>query len=226
VRDVAGLVLAAGSGRRFAAAGGTGSKLLATVAGRPLLDHVLDLAGTIGLTPVTVVIPPDAAALQPLLAARPWVGSVTNPDAATGMRTSVAVGLRALEALVASDAHGAAELGACVVLLGDQPSVAPDVVQQVIATWRTTGRPVRVRYSDGPGHPVLLPREHWSTIRAGLQAAPIDEGARGMLAGLGAVDVDVAGPAPTDVDVPADLDRVDRPPVRDPEGTADAPDTR
>jgi len=200
--DVAALVLAAGEGRRYRADGGAGPKVLAQLDGRPLLAHVLDLAGLAGLRPVLVVVPPDTATFAPVLAARSDVRAVVNPDSARGMATSLVAGLDVLGPMPT--------VAACVVLLADQPAVEATVVEQVVAEWRRTGRPVRARYADGAAHPVLLPREWWATIVTGLREAAADEGARGMLAGIGAIDLHVAGPMPVDVDVPADLDRAGR----------------
>jgi molybdenum cofactor cytidylyltransferase len=210
---IAALVLAAGAGRRFTAAGGNGPKVMASVAGRPLIAHVLEVASRAGLGPLVVVVPPERDARPPgtgleglpaLLGASARdvdLRTVVNPRAADGMSTSVAAGLSALES---ED-----RVSACIVLLADQPSIDPEVITRVVAEWRRTGRPVRTDYEDGPGHPVLLPRGTWATVIAGLRDPDrrTDEGARGMLAGLGAIVIEVAGPMPVDVDTPADLQR-------------------
>jgi len=198
---VAALVLAAGSGRRYAAAGGIGPKVLATLDGRPLISLVLDVAAAAGLDPVLVVVAPESDGILPVTAAHPSTRTVVNPDAAAGMATSVAAGL---DALRSSDD----EVLACVVLLADQPSVDPSVIAQVIAAWRRTGDPARARYADGLGHPVLLPRGTWETVVQHLRApGSVDLGARHLLGALGANEVAVPGPMPTDVDVPDDLGR-------------------
>jgi CTP:molybdopterin cytidylyltransferase MocA len=67
---------------------------------------------------------------------------------------------------------------------------------------------VRVRYDDGPGHPVLLPRPVWRSVvehLATTDGGAREHGAGPLLAGLGVVEVRVPGPAPVDVDVPSDL---------------------
>jgi molybdenum cofactor cytidylyltransferase len=208
MNDVAAVLLAAGSGRRFTAAGGSGSKLLAELDGRPLLLHALDAIVAAGLAPVVVVLPPDSAELLAAIDGRGDVDAVVNPEAADGLATSVAVGLRTLAA-----AHPGSDEGgpiACLILLADQPALDADVLERVIDTWRRTGRPVRVRYDDGPGHPVLLPRPVWETIEGRL--VTLDEhgrerGAGRLLAELEVIDIPVPGPAPVDVDVPGDLVR-------------------
>jgi len=202
--QVAALVLAAGAGRRFAAAGGVGQKLLATVDGRPLLSSVLDVAMTAGLDPVLIVVPPDNDELIALAETHPAIRIVVNPDAAVGMATSVAAGLEAL----ASTVDMAGTVGACVVLLGDQPGIDPDVIEAVVGASQRSGRPARARYSDGVGHPVVLPRASWSGLVAGLPSTGSPErGAQGLLTGLGVIEVDVIRPMPLDIDVPEDIHR-------------------
>ncbi len=212
--NVAGLILAAGSGRRFSAEGGTGPKLLADVSGRPLVAHAIDGARHAGLDPLVVVLPPGSEALRAaIIAADPDVRLVVNPAAASGIASSVAAGLDALGRLPGDERSDDELSGACVVLLADQPGIGASTIDAVLEAWRRTGRPARARYDDGPGHPVILPRTDWSRIGAHLRPAAkdigSDEGARSMLDDLEVVEVVIAGPAPVDVDVPHDLSRAD-----------------
>ncbi len=210
--NVAGLILAAGSGRRFSAEGGTGPKLLADVSGRPLVAHAIDGARHAGLDPLVVVLPPGSEALRAaIIAADPDVRLVVNSAAASGIASSVAAGLDALGRLPGDERSDDELPGACVVLLADQPGIGASTIDAVLEAWRRTGRPARARYDDGPGHPVVLPRTDWSRIGAHLRPAAkdigSDEGARSMLDDLEVVEVVIAGPAPVDVDVPHDLSR-------------------
>ena len=211
---VAGLILAAGSGRRFAAEGGTGPKLLADVSGRPLITHAIDGARHAGLDPLVVVVPPESQALcAAIIAADPDVRLIINSAASSGIASSVAAGLEALGRLPGDERPDDELPGACVVLLADQPGIGASAIDAVLAAWRRTGRPARARYDDGPSHPVVLPRTVWSRIGAHLRPAAeddgADEGARSMLDDLEVVEVMIAGPAPVDVDVPHDLSRTD-----------------
>lgn len=204
---MAGLILAAGAGHRFSAGGGAVPKLLSEVRGRPLIAHAIDGARRSGLDPLFVVLPPESDALHAAAqAADARVRTVINPVAASGIGSSVVAGLAALDRL-----RGGELPAACVVLLADQPGIDIAVVDAVVAAWRRTGRPVRARYDDGPGHPVVLPRSDWSRISADLRHAGLatgaDEGARNVLAGLDVLEVPVPGTAPVDVDVPEDLPR-------------------
>ena len=194
-RPLPALVLAAGQGRRFRAAGGIGPKVLATVGDRPILGHAIDAAEAAGLEPIIIITGPDLAdtpSFEVLCRAHPSAAVVVNARAAEGMGTSLAAGLEHL----ALDPSAAA----CVVLLGDQPGIAPTIITEAVATWHRTGAPVRVRYLDGPGHPVVLPSTMWSMLMDRTA-----EGARDVLAGLAIEEVEAGTPAPRDIDVPGDL---------------------
>jgi CTP:molybdopterin cytidylyltransferase MocA len=194
------LILAAGLGVRYRAEGGSGPKVLAELAGRPLLAHVADVATAAGLSPTLVVVAPELASADGATGLEePDLQLVVNPHPERGLGPSLRMGLAAL-------ADGAAD--ACVVLLGDQPGIDPAVVRDVVAAWRRTGRPARARYLDGAGHPVLLPRATWPTLGSSGATAG-DAGARDLLAGLDVLEVEVARHAPMDVDTPADLARID-----------------
>jgi CTP:molybdopterin cytidylyltransferase MocA len=199
--SVAALVLAAGEGRRFVAAGGTTPKVLAPLAGRPLLSHVIALTGRAGLDPVLVVMPEGDEVLA-AMGAHPDVRIVVNPDPTAGPAASLAAGLAAFGP---SDA----DVEACVVLLADQPLIDPAVVLEVVAACRRAGRPARARYDDGPGHPVVLPSTDWAALSAALRgSADPARGARALLADLGCIEVAIPGPMPIDVDEPDDLRRI------------------
>lgn len=188
------LVLAAGSGRRFG-----GAKLLAPFRGRPLLGHVLELAGRAragGLVSAACVViagGDDAAADMVEAAGHTRVG---NPAPQRGLSSSLRLGLASLPA----------GIDAALVLLGDQPMVRLQVLEALITAWRAgTGVMIRPRYAEAsaePGHPVLADRSIWSLAdrlqgEAGFGAA-LPVGARGVTL------IDVAGGNP-DVDTPADL---------------------
>jgi CTP:molybdopterin cytidylyltransferase MocA len=82
------------------------------------------------------------------------------------------------------------EARAAVVVLGDGPSLNPEAVDRVIATWRDRAADVvAATYGGTRLHPVLLARSAWSRIP--------DEGARTLDAVL--VSCDDLGP-PGDVD--------------------------
>ena len=89
---VTAIVLAAGSGSRFG-----GGKLLATIGGRPVLQHVLDAIAAAGVDAVVVVLGAEAPAIE---AAIEWRTErrVVNPAPQDGLSSSLRVGFGALPA--------------------------------------------------------------------------------------------------------------------------------
>ena len=184
------LVLAAGAGSRFG-----GGKLLASIDGRPVLQHVLDTLADAGLADVVVVLGNDAGAVE---SAMTWRDErrVINPAPDRGLSSSLQVGFGA----VGPDA------GSVLVALGDQPLVGADVIRSLLDAPQQDGRPIVVpAYADDGGrNPVLLYRPAFSLV---AEAA----GDRGLGPVLAAhpelvTEVAVAGTNP-DVDTPADLAR-------------------
>ena len=111
-----GLVLAAGSGSRFG-----GGKLLASVAGRPVLQHVLDALAEAGVDDVVVVLGDDAAAHEAAIA---WRAErrVVNPEPRRGLASSLQVGFEAVGA-----GHDSV-----LVALGDQPLISPSAIRSLL----------------------------------------------------------------------------------------------
>jgi nicotine blue oxidoreductase len=127
----------------------------------------------------------------------PGVVSVHNPDWMTGMGSSLATGLRALE--------GGAD--AAVIALADQPLVGAEAVRRLIAA-HAGGATVAVAAYDGkPRNPVLIDRVHWPAV---IALATGDAGARPFLrANPGLVTLVECGDtgSPVDIDTPQDLAR-------------------
>jgi CTP:molybdopterin cytidylyltransferase MocA len=183
---VAGLILAAGAGRRFGM-----PKALVRWRGRPLVAHAGAVLRGAGLDPVLVVV---GAAAGEVRAAAPGLTCVDNPAWESGMASSLRAGLGALAATAAE---------AAVVLLVDMPGVTSSAVRR-IARPATSSALVMGGYGDRRGHPVLLGREHWA---GAAESASGDRGARDYLREharrVQVVEVgDVADDA--DLDYPAD----------------------
>jgi CTP:molybdopterin cytidylyltransferase MocA len=157
--EVAGLVLAAGAGRRYGM-----PKALVPYRGSLLVRRAAETLSAAGCRPVVVV----GAEAGRVRAAAPELDFVDNPGWATGMASSLRVGLAALRG-------GAAE--AVVVLLVDMPGVTPAAVRR-IAGHATTAALAMGGYGERRGHPVLLGRDHWDGVAA---AATGDRGARDYL---------------------------------------------
>jgi molybdenum cofactor cytidylyltransferase len=189
---VTGIVLAAGTSSRLGR-----PKQLLTLAGKPVLRHVIDALDSTEVDEVVVVL---GHRVDEILRAVPTTGRVRvciNDEYPAGQSTSLRAGLRA-----ASDRSHAA-----LILLGDQPGVRPAAVKLVIEAWRGgRTRAVQAGYGGVPGHPVLFDRSLWPQ----LEQVMGDEGARGILAAHPEwrTLVEVGGPAPLDVDTEEDFARL------------------
>jgi CTP:molybdopterin cytidylyltransferase MocA len=187
--EVAGLVLAAGAGRRYGMA-----KALVAYDGALLVHRAAATLRAAGCAPTRVVVGAEAAAVR---AAAPGLDYVENPLWATGMGSSLRAGLAALAGTTAQ---------AAVVLLVDMPGVTAEAVRRILA-YASPDALVTGGYGDRRGHPVLFGRDHWAGAAA---AATGDRGSRDYLRAhtdrLQVVDVsDVADD--TDLDVPSGVRR-------------------
>ena len=185
--EIAGLVLAAGAGRRYGMA-----KALAEWDGRLLVRRAAETLRDAGCAPVVVVVGARAADVR---AAAPELTCVENPQWPTGMASSLRTGLAELAGTPAE---------AAVVLLVDMPGVTSSAVRRLAAIAGPEALAMG-GYGDRRGHPVLLGRRHWAGVAAAVTG---DRGARDYLrAHAGQVRVvpvgDVADDA--DLDVPTGL---------------------
>jgi molybdenum cofactor cytidylyltransferase len=187
-RRFAALVLAAGRSTRM----GGPNKLLAEIAGRPLVRIAVEEALASRARPIIVVTghqsEPVAAAVKDL-----DVVLVHNPDYAAGLSTSLRVGIAA----VPSDAEGA------VVVLGDMPQVDATLIDRLLAAFDPEkGALVAVPAIDGKrGNPVVWSRRFFPE----LAAIEGDIGARHLIASYpeAVIEVPVTGKAALiDVDTP------------------------
>jgi CTP:molybdopterin cytidylyltransferase MocA len=160
---VAGLLLAAGAGRRFG-----GPKALAELDGEPFVLRSLRVLEEAGCTSIRVVV---GAAADEVRAVLPNPGqAVFAEDWASGMGASLRTGLAALR-----ETEGPV---AALVHLVDLPWIGPEILTRV-ATNATTETIARAGYDGVPGHPVLLGRHWWPEIEKTAQG---DRGARDWLA--------------------------------------------
>ncbi len=184
---VAGLLLAAGAGRRMG-----GPKALVELDGEPLVRRGIRLLADGGCSPVVVVVGAAAQEVRPLCSGAQVVEAA---GWRAGMGASLQAGLRALDA----------DVDACVVALVDQPLVSAVAVVQLRAAHAAGAVAAVATYAGKPRNPVLLDRRTWAGVTA---SATGDEGARSWLRGHPdlVVQVDCTGAgSPDDLDTPADL---------------------
>ncbi|GAB2488197.1 nucleotidyltransferase family protein [Jatrophihabitans fulvus] len=177
---IAGVVLAAGGGRRMGR-----PKAEVVVGGVRLLDRAVAALRGGGCDPVLAVVR-DGTAVDGAV-------PVVNPDPSRGQRSSLELAVE-----VAADAD------ALAVLLVDTPGIGADAVAAVLAGW-TPGRVAVASFGGRRGHPTVMSPGLW---RAALELAGPDEGARALLRRRPELvdEVPVAGD-PSDLDTPEDLAR-------------------
>lgn len=162
---VAGLLLAAGAGRRF----GAPKALVRDDDGTSWVRRRTWTLLDGGCSPVLVVTGAAASDVAGEVAAM-GVTAVHAIGWDEGMGVSLRTGLEALAALERRPA-------AVLVALVDTPGLTPAVVSRL----RRRGADdalARAAYAGVPGHPVLLGSQHWEGVR---EAASGDRGARDYL---------------------------------------------
>ncbi|MET7989380.1 nucleotidyltransferase family protein [Amycolatopsis sp. NPDC005232] len=193
---MAGLLLAAGAGRRFG-----GPKALVELDGEPLVRRALRTLTEAGCGPVRVAVGAAAEDVTKLLPdpsqaiyAEGWEG---------GMGASLKAGLAALAGQFPDGADSAPV--AVLVHLVDLPWVPAAALARVVARASPTAV-ARAAYDGVPGHPVLFGRRWWGEVAESAQG---DRGARDWLRGREDVVLVECGDLGSgqDVDRPADLGR-------------------
>jgi molybdenum cofactor cytidylyltransferase/nicotine blue oxidoreductase len=182
---VAGLVLAAGGGRRYGM-----PKALVEYEGSLLVERAVRTARAV-CDPVLVVL--GAQALEVWQRADLSGATVlANRDWESGMASSLRTGLEGLRGWPG-------RVDAALVLLVDMPGMTPAALERMAAHAAPDSLAVAT-YDGVRGHPVLLGRAHWAGV---IETATGDEGARRYLAAHDATEVDCTGVAdPEDLDVP------------------------
>lgn len=193
VQRTAAVILAAGESRRFG-----GSKLTATLGGRPLVQHAIDAASASGCDDVVLVV--GHRADEVLSVARPGRARVVrNAEYAAGQSTSLRAGVRA-----------AGDVDAVIVLLADQPGVTAALIDALVERQRATGASAVICAHEGRrSPPTLIHRTLWPV----LETLHGDVGAREVLAGRHGVMLLEVGEDLghlDDIDAREDLARLDR----------------
>jgi molybdenum cofactor cytidylyltransferase len=186
-RIITGLVLGAGGSTRL----GRPKQLLPYGAGT-LLGHTLDVARASPFDQIVIAIGGAADDVRATVDLR-GADVVVNDAYEAGCSSSIAAALTALDP----------RCDVLVLLLGDQPGVAPATVEALIAG--IGDAPLAVcRYDDGRGHPIAFAKRTFGEL-ADLHG---DKGVWRLLERYGddVVEVPIAGPLPLDVDTHEDYE--------------------
>jgi molybdenum cofactor cytidylyltransferase len=190
---ISAVVLAAGSSTRMGR-----PKLLLPLAGKPIVQHVVDTALGAAVGEVVVVLGPEPDTVRASVRPDDRLRFVVNERSEEGQSTSLRTGLDA----VGPDAEAA------IILLADQPSVSPSALDAVLRATRSLPSDVaavQASYGGVPAHPTLFLRKVWSDV--------VEEGDHGARNWIRAhperrILVEVGGEPPEDVDTPEDYERV------------------
>lgn len=193
---VAGVLLAAGTSRRF----GDENKLLTSVDGEPMVRRSARTLLDAGLDPILVVVGHQSSAVRDALAGL-GVEFVENPAYEAGQASSLRAGVSQLS----SGLSVREPADAAVFALGDMPYIDPESVRALVAAYEAgLGSALASGFEGERGNPVLFDRSHFSA----LSSAGGDVGGRSVL--LGAPDaaiVETGDPGVRrDIDDPGGLD--------------------
>ncbi len=193
--DVAGILLAAGGGRRFGVA-----KALVEFRGQPLTERGLGTLRDGGCRPVVVVLGASAPEVRRACSLGDAI-VVVNDAWSQGMGGSVRAGLAEARRLGAP---------AVLVLPVDQPLVSAALVARLVQGWRDGAAAAVATFGGQAGTPVVLDRRLWPGVEQGALG---DVGARAFLRSHPEVVTPVACDDvgdPTDVDTEDDLCRLEQ----------------
>jgi molybdenum cofactor cytidylyltransferase len=192
VQGWSALILAAGAGRRFGEGGGAG-KLLAALAGAPVIRRTAEAVLSTGFGEVVVA---TGAAHPAIIAALDGLACRIVP--APGWEEGMAASLRAGLAALATPEQG------LFVFLGDMPLVPVHLCGALAELATGAGYAARPRVGGQPGHPAAFTR----AALPDLARLTGDVGAAALLKGrergVAYLDTDATG-AVLDIDSPADL---------------------
>jgi len=184
----AALILAGGAGRRFG-----GGKLLAPLAGQPVIRRTAEAVATAGFAEMVVVTGAEHGAIVSALE-----GLACRTIHAEGWEEGMAASLRTGIAAVPPDA-----MGVCV-FLGDMPLVPVHLCGELTRLAADAGYAARPCVGGKPGHPACFTRAAF----ADLMQIEGDSGANALLrhrkSGVAYCDTNAAG-ALFDIDSPGDL---------------------
>ncbi len=178
-RDTAAIVLAAGASTRMGR-----PKLVMPYGASTIIGSVVDTIRSSVVDDIVVVTGYHSEAVTDAIPA--GVATAYNENAETGNLSSLFVGL---------DAVG--DVDGVVVVVGDMPGVSAASVDLLVAMWETSEVLFSsVQYTDGRGHPLLIDRSLFDTVRTLSGTRPLWSYAESLVpAEVATVDVDRPKPA-------------------------------
>lgn len=163
---ITAIILAAGRSSRMKT-----PKLLLDYRGRPILRHVVETVLHSCVGRVIVVLGHEAAEIEKTLQGLP-LSIVVNQNYSEGMSSSLQAGLVALEGDEQEEPEG------ILFVLGDQPTVKPTTIDDLIYCFTRVGGIIAPTYKGIRGNPVLFSNEYLAELRS-LSG---DTGARQVIA--------------------------------------------
>ena len=159
---ICAMVLAAGESRRMGV-----QKLLLPYGSATVIEHIVDQLLRSDIDAIYVVVGHQGKRITDQLSGRK-VNFVNNFNYRAGMLSSVRCGLQALPN----------ECEKALLVLGDQPSVTWELVNEIIKSSTTCDKGIIVPLHDGKrGHPLLFSTRYRQEIMTGYD----DVGLRGLL---------------------------------------------
>jgi molybdenum cofactor cytidylyltransferase len=194
---VGAVILAAGQSSRFrAGGGGDATKLVAKLDGKPIVRRVVEAGLAAKARPIVMVTGYARDSVEAAIAGLE-IGVAFNPKFASGLASSLSVGLSAMPRDVAG----------VVALLGDMPQVGAPLIDALIDAFlaRKDALAAVPLHEGQRGNPVLLSQKLFERA----MRLTGDEGARRLIGALSAselVEVEAQDAGATfDIDTPADL---------------------
>jgi len=159
---ICAVVLGAGLSSRMGA-----QKLLLPFGGKTVIAHIVDQLLASAVDQVIMVVGHQGRKVSDELSGRK-VTIIENPDYESGMLSSVRCGL----------SHLPANCSAILVVLGDQPSITPQLVDKMLQAFAATEKRILVPLNNGRrGHPLLFSAFYRDQVLASFD----DVGLRGLL---------------------------------------------
>jgi molybdenum cofactor cytidylyltransferase len=155
------IILAAGESKRMGF-----TKMLLPINGKAMIENVILNVAESDTDGILVVLGANREKLLECVG-KYDVKSCYNENYKEGMLSSVQCGLSNLPS----------DIAAVLVFQGDQPFIAPSVIDNVISAYRLSGKGIVIPVSNGKrGHPLLLDRKY----RADIEMLDAGEGLRSI----------------------------------------------